>query len=747
MQTHPPSGSGAATSDERFSVATPLTGRIEPVAVNVCLAVALALALAYSWTFLPFVADDSLISYRYSERLVHGLGLTWTDGEHVEGYSNLLWVLLVGAGGLVTSDLIVVGWVLGLLANIATLLAMAWTFGWRRNASPLPMLGGLLTLALSKSFAIWGVGGMETALFAALLAWGLAMAYRTPLGPWSGLYPALPLSLLAITRPDGILFAGSIAVGMIVRDGWQRAVIRRAVAVVAMPFAFLMAQLGFRLYYYGALVPNTANAKLVFTVDRIWGGLVYVGQGALINSVPLLVVIGAIAMLWRARRWQVLRQISIFLIPAVVWLAYVTMIGGDIFRHQRHWLPALVCLAFSLSGLLEAYPVTRPFRLVAGVAVAALLHLSLQIAHVAADSVPFKGRQRYPLPSLTWIEREEWQCIKGGRALRDAFGSQQPLLAVTAAGCLPYTTGMPSLDMLGLTDSYIAHHRPADMGEGPLAHELGDGAYVLSRKPDLVEFCGPTGRIAPCFRGERELADTAVFQRDYRPIFFRVGGAELVLWVRIESGPLGIVRTADSVRIPGYLLATTPNARVVLDTGKQPVTALDAGEAVIDRVYLPPGNWDVSLEAAAGDHLQLTTLPSIEDPAATSRTFHVLSDGSPRSFRVSAEHGVIYAITARRSAASAAGQRSGRLIPQQLPQLTMPRSSRRSCPAGEYASFLYGISPDATSTNGSPFFTPTVPYPPCVDRKQRKSPEIAGLRYRIRSTASYRAPLRACRSV
>src|SRR5690242_14846397 len=62
-----------------------------------CFLVALAVSLAGSWYFLPNYVDDSFISYRYSERFLQGHGLTWNDHEYVEGYSNLLWVLLVAA--------------------------------------------------------------------------------------------------------------------------------------------------------------------------------------------------------------------------------------------------------------------------------------------------------------------------------------------------------------------------------------------------------------------------------------------------------------------------------------------------------------------------------------------------------------------------------------------------------------------------------------------------------------------------
>lgn len=56
------------------------TWRFEPwllVAVSV---VVLGIHAKRYW---PFLSDDALISLRYSERLVAGMGLTWTDGERV----------------------------------------------------------------------------------------------------------------------------------------------------------------------------------------------------------------------------------------------------------------------------------------------------------------------------------------------------------------------------------------------------------------------------------------------------------------------------------------------------------------------------------------------------------------------------------------------------------------------------------------------------------------------------------------
>src|SRR5438552_18050395 len=65
-----------------------------------------AILVLHAWHFMPFVEDDALISLRYAKRLLEGHGLTWTDGPRVEGYSNLLWILLAAGLGALKIDLI-----------------------------------------------------------------------------------------------------------------------------------------------------------------------------------------------------------------------------------------------------------------------------------------------------------------------------------------------------------------------------------------------------------------------------------------------------------------------------------------------------------------------------------------------------------------------------------------------------------------------------------------------------------------
>lgn len=641
----------------------PLLQQNRVIAIWGLFLLAVAISWVWSWYFVPNGLDDPLISYRYSDRLLHGKGLTWNDGEYVEGYSNLLWVLLVAAGGLVQPDLVRVGWVLGFLANAAVMAALVWTFGRNCSNSIIAVLGGLLVLSLSDSFAYWGAGGLETALFEALLAWALATTFRMHIGTLSWIGPGLILGLLAITRPDGILISVGITVAIILREGISRASIRTALGLVALPSFFFVAQVGFRLAYYGSPVPNTAYVKLGLGLERVWVGARYIGWAALDNCVPLVVALLAIVFLWRARRWQPLRAASVFVVPAILWLSYIDAIGGDAFPYYRLWMPAFVCIAFLVSSLLTALPAVRPSRHLILISISAFLYVALQesvdpwsvpIAHSPEiDRLEAFAKKAFPHDEeqpLRVGRRTIGDCLAVGQFLRNAFGAQQPLIAVNYAGCMPYASQLPSLDMLGLNDFHIARHRPPDMAPGIPGHELGDGVYVLSRKPDLIALCVPaTGWAEPCFRGELEMVAKPDFPRYYRLVFFRTGTVEATLWTRIEDGRLGIVRTAESIHIPGFLLATRPGVRAILDHTGRMVAALESGDAVIENVYLPPGTWKVSLESEASAHLQLATSPAAASSVNLPGTLQIHSLGQAQSFRVFGGHGLVYGLEANRS--------------------------------------------------------------------------------------------------
>ena len=137
--------------------------------------VAAAVLLIHALSYLPLVYDDAYISLRYANRLLEGHGLTWTDGEAVEGYSNLLWVLACAGLGWLGMDLVHAARALGLAGGIAAVAAFAVTYRPRNLSGSLPALAGGLFVALAGPIAIWCVGGLEGALVAGLLAWTIAL--------------------------------------------------------------------------------------------------------------------------------------------------------------------------------------------------------------------------------------------------------------------------------------------------------------------------------------------------------------------------------------------------------------------------------------------------------------------------------------------------------------------------------------------------------------------------------------------
>ena len=560
---------------------------------------ALAALLAGARHYYPFISDDAYISLRYAERLLGGDGLTWTAGAPVEGYTNLLWILACAGLGALGVNLVTASRALGLLGMAAAVLAILWAVRPRRAVEVAAALVGMLGLALAGPTGAWLVGGLEQPLIAGLLAWALATC-----GPLLSperirrRHIAVPgglLALVTLTRADGavLVAAASLAVLAVHRfrwPGWGRAVL-----LAALPLAAFGAQLVTRLAYYDAWVPNSALVKVAFTSERLASGAAYVGAAAL-SAAPLLLVGAApLALTARARgpRW---RHGAFAWIVGLLWAGYVAFVGGDIFPAHRHFVPTLVAVALAaalgLCELVGRWPRARWVTLAAALIAVAV----------------FAWRQPgNPENHRAVTERWERNGEVIGRLLQRAFADRRPLLAAGAVGALCYHARLPSLDMLGLNNRHIARHRPPGFGTGFIGHELGDGVYAMGREPDLVVFCGPTGRAKPCSRGEVEMAALPGFRELYQLVTFR--GTEPVAVtgkIRVRrDGPIGIERAGASVVVPGYFLAGR-DARAELDPDGRIALRVPAGQEARAEIALPPGRYRARAETARAAPLALT---------------------------------------------------------------------------------------------------------------------------------------------
>jgi len=268
---------------------------------------------------------------------------------------------------------------------------------------------------------------------------------------------------------------------------------------------------------------------------------------------------------------------------ALLWALYLVRLGGDNFPAWRQ----LVYVVF-LAGLVLAVVLGDEW---ASSPVAPGVRWAITLVALAAvgshlDPKNWAGQEMWP-----------WDGAPLGKMLGRAFRAEQPLIAVDAAGAVPYYSELPALDMLGLTDRYLAHHRPPNMGKGFIGHELGDGAYYLRRAPDLVCFGIPPCGHQAKFPAQQVMVAAPEFVSHYVPVRFEIAHGKRTLlaelWVR-RDGRIGIRSVPSAVTIPAYFFARPSGATAELTPSGAFETKLPGGTgATVEKLALAAGNWTV----------------------------------------------------------------------------------------------------------------------------------------------------------
>ena len=559
--------------------------------IAVCAIAALAIHAAH---YLPFIADDALISLRYAERLIEGRGLTWTNGERVEGYSNLLWVLITAALGALGLDLIDAARAAGFAGMAAAIALVVWYFvrggasGDASSATPAAAFAAF-ALALSGPIAVWAIGGLEQGLLIGLLAAAIVTLAPHLYAPERTtlrrlILPGILFGCLTWTRPDAPMFAVIAAGALFIAGGRRLTSLKHAAFLFAIPLGFVAAQLAFRLWYYDDWLPNTAYAKISFSDKHAQDGWKYLRDGAKL-FMPLAIPATLGLAVWFARAQRFDPMLLMLGAMMAAWSVYVMIIGGDIFPARRHFTPLILLSAFA-GGYAMLHLARRRriwFLSMLWIALVGLfyIHQDRQLAD--------KENHR----ALTEIINIK-TGIPVGKLLRTAFADTQPLLAIDPAGFVPYFSKLPALDMFGLNDRYLAHNRPANFGKGWIGHELGNGEYILSRQPDLMIFHGNRGSAHGWSPSGKQLVAMPEFHKQYRLIHTIAEDPHRVpslIWMRLDSSRIGIRRTAQRIEIPAYWFANSRDTEAGLHNGKLALRLPANREATLDNVSLPPGDY------------------------------------------------------------------------------------------------------------------------------------------------------------
>lgn len=555
--------------------------------------------------YFPFISDDSLISLRYASRLLEGHGLTWSDGHPVEGYSNFLWILLIAFLGMLGVDLIDATRILGILGMTIVMFSILYWYLSKNNLRVIwfPLTISLLFLSLGSPIAVWAIGGLEQPLVGALLAVSIPLTYSVIESKKKKnnrvLFLSFILGLLCITRPDGPLFAVSSVASLFI-IGWlygKERLISNSLLVLLFPVLFYVGQFVFRLYYYGELVPNTALVKITLSSQHILLGWNYFKRGLMALSPFSILAIGSLIIMMFSPRTRVkgIYLLAIF----VLWSIYIVFIGGDIFPAYRHFIPLIVVFAFALvEGSIIVINRIILFNLPSAIYYFLLILFGF-VLFIPYTYIQFTNHKN----QRAITERWEWEGKEVGLLLKEAFSTQQPLLAVTAAGCLPYWSELPALDMLGLNDYYLPRHPPENFRNGLLGHGLGDGKYVLSRKPDIIIFGVGS---EPNFRSGEELERMPEFHKLYSPIevITYPGKHSAIIYFNKYSDKIGIINSQSSITIPGFLFKGE-NTIVYLNNVNRLVAQVKNGQSV--RVAFnsePLQNWFVDVKASKPDKIR-----------------------------------------------------------------------------------------------------------------------------------------------
>lgn len=455
------------------------------------------LALLYAWLiYAP--SDDTYIYLVYAKNYLQGNGLTF-NGMKVQGFTSVLWmwlIVLVGKLGVMlpkAADILSAAsglFVVSMTCYTARLIGLSWR----------GTLAVLALLVCSGDFTFYMGNGLETVFFAGALLWSASYVFRADAGralaSWT-LPFALALTMLA--RPEGVMVAG-LVLGILTWESRRWAMLLRNVAVVVV---LVVPVLIWQQMYYGSWIPNTYYAKAGAGISNLPQGLRYIRNFVAANALVMLLLLCPLVMrsrkLDRTERWMYT--------GLGLWILHVSIQGGDNMVGFRALLP-IVPVQFVL--LVYQFRELDMKRFVFGVAALCLVQLLIYNGGYAVGS--------------SWgydvkFHADQWRKILPERRdiagfLREAL-PEDGVIAVNAAGTVPYYSGLRTIDMLGLNNAHIARYGRRDRSL-PYGHQCGDGDYVIRQQPDAIMFSGMGTIHGEVFVGDREVEATREFRAFYR---------------------------------------------------------------------------------------------------------------------------------------------------------------------------------------------------------------------------------------
>ncbi|HEY44212.1 MAG TPA: hypothetical protein G4O11_09545 [Anaerolineae bacterium] len=375
----------------------------------------------------------------------------------VEGYSNFLWTLLIAPFLLVSIDPLIAARSLSFLSAIFCLLVLDKLI---REYNPgLGKIGvgiSLSTVSLSSTFLAWMVGGLETLFFSFLVL--LFVFLETRESELAEITSPIVVLLLALTRPEGLILLPVMVIYRIFLRGISGFKTLRSIFLFIIPFTLFLL---WRYRMYGYVLPNSAYIKIHTNLQTISLASHWLLQFFLLRPIFSMVLALSFIILIKEKR-LLDQQWSILMLIVGSFMAFILYAGRDWMPFHRFLVPLI-----PLFGLLIANAISTFQNGISRIVILTLV-TSIGIFELVMSVSVYRQQ-------ITDFGRYTSGLIEAGERIKQTTRAESTI-AVVDGGALAYFSERPTIDIVGLNNTQIAHHPEMDVA-----------GYVLDFDPLIVQ--------------------------------------------------------------------------------------------------------------------------------------------------------------------------------------------------------------------------------------------------------------------
>jgi len=448
--------------------------------------------------------DDAMISMRYARNLSNGYGLVWNIGEPpVEGFTNMGWTLYMAflhtmpVSESRISLLVMITSAILLIGNALICFKLCKVIAPDSERSPL--IATTIT-AFYYPLVFWSLRGMEVGLLIFLINLSVLLVIkfsRSKEKKWAWLL-GLAMLMAIVVRFDAVLQISIIVVYSFFINKNKRSVgkVNSFLPILLFYIVGVVGILLFQYFYFGSIYPNTYYLKIVgasFYERLRIGSQVFVDYAIGDFLMLFLIIISGLLFYRDLRKKDIYLLIALFLIQCT----YSLYIGGDYAepldtpqvdaanRFITQGMPLLI-VVFSIIidrflNSLGLVSDSKKINRVQSRRSSGIIVIGISLASIIVMSGG---------PWFQWVINNaplldaDIRRTNRGIHIRN-YTDENAVIAVHAAGQIPYYSNRQAIDLLGKSDPVVAKGPPATSFRP--GHNKWNYEYsIVTLKPDLI---------------------------------------------------------------------------------------------------------------------------------------------------------------------------------------------------------------------------------------------------------------------